>query len=73
VWRGAIAEGLAGLAGRDPREFVETADRVVVALNGLAVQAVLDQRHWTTRRQRRFLAAIVADAWASVDAADGVT
>ena len=61
-WRAELAAGLhnAGVpAGPDQEELV---DHLVVALNGLVVQAVLDTGHWTPQRQRRELDRLVAEA-----------
>src|SRR5690625_269400 len=60
-WRAVLAETLdqSGVTGTDHEELV---DHLVVALNGLVVQALLDPEHWTAARQRRELRRLVAEA-----------
>lgn len=61
-WRAVLADGLsdAGVPAGSERE--QRVDHLVVALNGLVVQAVLDTEHWTPHRQRRELARLVTEA-----------
>lgn len=63
-WRTVLTDGLsnAGVPAGNERE--QLADHLVVALNGLVVQAVLDTEHWTPERQRRELARLVNEALA---------
>lgn len=61
-WRAILSEGLedAGVPAGSERE--QLVDHLVVALNGLVVQALLDPGHWSPDRQRRELARLVAEA-----------
>lgn len=60
-WRGELADALATL-GMGHDEIEAAVERLVIGLNGLAIQGVLDPAYWTPERQRRQLQRILEDA-----------
>lgn len=62
-WRTELSAALAelGAPGGEARE--QTVDHLIVALNGLVVQALLDPDYWTPKRQRAELTRLVTEAF----------
>lgn len=63
-WRAVLGDALAGRGVPPAHERDALVDHLVVALNGLVVQALLDPDHWSPERQRGELSRLVAEALA---------
>lgn len=60
-WRAIVSDGLRTLGVENSRIATAT-ERLVIDLNGLAVQGVLDPGYWTPERQYEQLRCILAEA-----------